>query len=1211
MSFKSFLTNQEIKELQLREAQSQRSQKRTAEQIEAIYTQGSNILVSASAGSGKTFVMVERIISQILCGISVDRLFISTFTVKAAGELKERLEKKLREALQETDDKALKQYLSEQLSSLPVADIGTMDAFTQQILNRYGYILGIAPNYRIIQDKSEQDILKDEVFSDLFSDYSQGRQAHLFRKLVKNFSGYRKDLQAFKQVVYQIHAFSQSTSNPKKWLQNVFLKGAQTYTDTDSVPKLFISNLLAAMQEAADSLRDVTELEDYKKYTSKGKLTAAYQKHLRIIENLSDWALHFAENYGKGSLSDFIGDVTDLLPAGSAVTVAGRKYPVFKNLHSRLNSFRHLETVLSYQAESLPLLELLQAFVLDFSQQYLQAKIQESVFEFTDIAHFAIAILEENETIRHAYQDKYYEVMVDEYQDTNHMQERLLELLSNGRNRFMVGDMKQSIYRFRQADPQIFNQKFKDFQENPDAGRLIILKENFRNHVNVLASVNSLFSHLMDEQIGDILYDKNHKLVAGSAGQQLLHPQNETEFLIYDTDSQTQAEEELSDDLISPGEVKLVAQEIIRLHNEQGVAFEDISLLVAARTRNDDIVQTFNKFGIPLVADGGEQNYLKSVEVMVMLDTLRSIDNPLNDYALVALLRSPMFAFDEDELARLSLQTLKDGHQQNFYEKIENVFVRRGQHMELIHPELQMKVEAFLKVFRSWRDFARLHLLYDLIWKIYNDCFYYDYVASSPNGRQAQANLYALALRADQFEKNGFKGLSRFITMIDRILETDNDLADVEVAAPKQAVNLMTIHKSKGLEFKYVFLLNMDKKFSPADSRSPIILSRQNGAGIKYTADMKQELEESSLPSVRVRMETLPYQINQQELKLAALSEQMRLLYVAMTRAEQKLYLVGKGSQEKWDSRWSADSPQGQFLPVSDREQATSFQDWVLAVQAAYSQEDLHLKIRFITDEDLKTEPIGRLQNPSSDLISKKAESNRLEELQQALAMLENVEQVNERYEAAITLPTVRTPSQIKKLYEPVLDREGVAVADSLYQSSPAFKLPNFSQRQKADAAVLGSAVHELLQRLPLSKKVTMSDITASMAELNADQAVKDSIQVDKILAFFEQTELGQLIQKNADKVHREAPFAMLKDDPASQEKFVVRGIIDGYILLSDRLVLFDYKTDKFTNPQTIKQRYQGQMALYAEALSRSYSMECVDQYLVLLGGEKLEVLKL
>ncbi|WP_024784786.1 helicase-exonuclease AddAB subunit AddA [Streptococcus mutans] len=1212
MTFKSFLTDQEIASLQIQEAQSDKKQKRTPEQIEAIYTSGTNILVSASAGSGKTFVMIERIMDKILRGVTIDQLFISTFTVKAAGELKERLEKKITEQLRLTNDTALKQFLSEQLLGLQTADIGTMDAFTQKLVTQYGYTLGISPNFRILQDKSEQDLLKNDVFDDLFTDYRTGDQAELFTKLVRNFAGNRKDSSNFRQIIYKIYDFSQATDNPQRWLLENFLKGANTYKDFSAIPEQEVKDFLNTLQETALALRDVTDLEDYKQVTAKGTPTAAYQRHLKMIEQLQDWVLHFDNLYGRDGLGKLANDIATLIPSGNDVTVAGVKYPVFRSLHSRLRGLKHLETIFKYQDQSLPLLQVLQSFALDFSKQYLQAKMQENAFEFSDIAHFAIQILEENDAIRQLYIDKYHEVMVDEYQDNNHTQERMLELLSNGRNRFMVGDIKQSIYRFRQADPQIFNQKFKDFQEHPEHGKLILLKENFRSQSEVLDATNSVFTHLMDETVGEILYDDTHQLVAGSSAQKIPYPQNETQVLIYDTKDQQNQDLAVEDDSnqISLGEVKLVAKEIIRLHNEEKVQFEDITLLVSSRTRNDGILQTFDDYGIPLVTDGGEQNYLKSVEVMVMLDTLRSIDNPLNDYALVALLRSPMFAFDEDDLARLALQNLPDQHKQNLYEKMENARNGQGQQVQLITEALSAKLDAFFETFLSWRKFSLLNSLYDLIWKIYNDKFYYDYVGSLPKSEQRQANLYALALRADNFEKIGFKGLSRFIRMIDKILENQNDLADVEVALPKNAVTLMTIHKSKGLEFKYVFILNIDKKFSIQDMTSPLILSRQNGVGIKYIADMKEELEEKLLPTVKVSMDTLPYQLNKRELRLATLSEQMRLLYVAMTRSEKKLYLVGKGSQEKLGDQYDGKS-ENNHLPVADREHYLTFQDWLLAIEAAYAADELHFKTSFITDEDLTEDKMGSLEAEQAYDADNLKDNRQSDDIARALDMLEAVEKLNQHYKAAIHLPTVRTPSQIKKFYEPVMETEGVEVMQTSYQTKPKFELPQFSKKAGQDPTALGSSVHELMQRLHLSEQVSLEDILTALAELSVEENVKKAIQVDKILHFFQTSQLGKLIQANADKVYREAPFAMLQADPASGEDYVVRGIIDGYILFDNRIVLFDYKTDKFTNSQAIKERYQGQMTLYAQALSQSYNIQQVDSYLILLGGEKLEVVEI
>ncbi len=1208
MTFKPFLTAEAISSLQQKEAQSSKAQKRTPEQIEAIYSYGNNILVSASAGSGKTFVMVERIIDKILRGITVDQLFISTFTVKAAGELKERLEKRISQSLQKATDNDLKTYLNEQLLALQTADIGTMDAFTQKLVNQYGYTLGISPTFRIMTDKSEQDLVKNDVFADLFADYMTGQNQDIFRKLVRNFSGNRKDSSAFRGIVYKIYDFSQATDNPKKWLAEVFLKGAKTYTDFSAIPDQEVADFLACMHETANQLQDVTDLEDYKQKTAKGTPTAAYKKHLNMIEHLHEWAMHFETLYGRDGLGRLATDVADLIPSSSAVTVAGVKYPIFKTLQGRLTGLKHLETIFKYQLESLPLLELLQAFMQDFSEQYLQAKIQENTFEFSDIAHFAIQILEENPDIRELYQDKYHEVMVDEYQDNNHTQERMLELLSNGHNRFMVGDIKQSIYRFRQADPQIFNQKFKDFQEHPEHGKLILLKENFRSQSEVLDATNSVFTHLMDESVGEILYDGMHQLVAGSPAQKEAHPENETQVLIYDTDDSSELASSPEEEQINPNEVKLVAKEIIRLHNEEGVAFEDITLLVSSRTRNDGILQTFEHYGIPLVTDGGEQNYLKSIEVMVMLDTLRALDNPLNDYALVALMRSPMFAFNEDDLARLALQTNEDETRANLYQKLEHALANQGQHAELVKPALRQKLKDFMTCFSKWRDFAKWHSLYDLIWKIYNERFYYDYVGNLPRAEQRQANLYALALRANNFEKTGFKGLSRFIRMIDRVLESENDLADVEVALPKHAVNLMTIHKSKGLEFKYVFILNIDKKFSIQDMMSPLILSRQNGAGIKYLADMREELDTDVFPTVKVSMDTLPYQLNKRELRLATLSEQMRLFYVAMTRAEKKLYLVGKASSEKLVDKYSGKS-ENNHLPVAEREAFMTFQDWMLAIHESYK--NLPFQVEFVTDEDLTEEKIGQIEVKSAITPDDLSNNRQSENIAEALDRLEAVEELNAKYQSAINLPSLRTPSQVKKLYEPVMDTDGVDVMAKKDQVKPSFALPDFSKKAKVEATAIGSAMHELMQRISLSQKVTLEDISTALTQVSAEDEVKARIRLENVLDFFENSSLGQLIQQNTDKIYREAPFAMLKEDPESKEKFVVRGIVDAYLLLEDRLVLLDYKTDKYTNSEEIKDRYQGQMALYAEALSKSYHIDQVDKYLVLLGGERLEVVKI
>ena len=883
----------------------------------------------------------------------------------------------------------------------------------------------------------------------------------------------------------------------------------------------------------------------------------------------------------------------------------------------RLRSFDQqlyqLDFIEQHQDECLPLVELLRDFVADFAQSYLERKKAENAFEFGDISHFAIEILETFPEVRRFYQERYHEVMVDEYQDTNHTQERMLDLLSKGQNRFMVGDIKQSIYRFRQADPQIFSDKFKAYQEDSSQGKLIVLKENFRSHLEVLEATNDVFKRLMDEEVGEIDYNETHYLVVGNRAKREPNPANRASFLIYEG-SKESPEEEADEGLpqaVSAGEVDLVIKEIIRLHNEEGVAFKDITLLTASRTRNDLILAAFEQHQIPLVPDDGAANYLQSVEVLVMLDTLRTINNPLNDYALTALLKSPMFDFGEDELARLSLQASQEHSQENLYEKLVNALQGRGLHPALVTQELQKKLQHFHETLQSWRTYSKTHSLYDLIWKIYQDRFYYDMVGTLVNGAQRQANLYALSLRANEYEKSSFKGLSRFIGMIDRILENQHDLASVPVAAPKDAVRLMTIHKSKGLEFKYVFLLNMDKAFNRQDSSSAIILSRTKGVGIKYVADVSVSVEDPYAPNqLRISMDTLPYQQNLAELQLASLSEQMRLLYVAMTRAETKLYLVGKGSQEVLDKRQWGKSQQGR-LSASLRSQLSNFQDWLYAIQAVFSDENLAYETRFVTDEELTAEEIGRINEPVLFPADDLADNRQSDDIRRALDILESVDRLNSQYRSAIELPSVRTPSQIKKFYEPIMDTDGLDIMDErvAFRLQTSFDLPDFGKKAKVTGAQVGSAVHELMQRIPLDKKPDMAVLRSALARVQADEAVKKQIQLPKIASFFE-TDLGRLLIENSDRVRREAPFAMLKQDEASGQEFVLRGILDGYLLFEDRIILFDYKTDKYKESSELIARYHGQLDLYAQALSRSYGISQIEKYLILLGGEQLQVVK-
>ena len=1212
----SFLTEEEIQKMQVVEASSSKEQKKTAEQIEAIYTSGQNILVSASAGSGKTFVMAERILDQLARGVEISQLFISTFTVKAATELKERLEKKISQQIQETDDVDLKQHLGRQLADLPNAAIGTMDSFTQKFLGKHGYLIDIAPNFRILQNESEQLLLKNEVFHKVFEDHYQGENKEKFSRLVKNFAGRGKDERGLRQQVYKIYDFLQSTSNPQKWLSESFLKGFEKADFTSEKEKL------------TEQIKQVLwDLESFFRYhldnDAKEFPKAAYLENVQLV---LDQIASLNQESDRQAYQAVLARVVAISKEknGRALANSSRKADL-KTLADAYNEERKAQfaklgkladqiTILDYQERyhegTWDLAKTFQTFMSDFVEAYRERKRQENAFEFADISHYTIEILENFPQVREAYQERFHEVMVDEYQDTNHIQERMLELLSNGHNRFMVGDIKQSIYRFRQADPQIFNEKFQRYAQNPQEGKLILLKENFRSSSEVLSATNDFFARLMDQEVGEINYDSMHQLVFANT-KLTPNPCNKTEFLLYDKGDSGQEKEESDEDTKLTGEMRLVIKEILKLHQEKGVAFKEIALLTSSRSRNDQILLALSEYGIPVKTDGEQNNYLQSLEVQVMLDTLRVIHNPLQDYALVALMKSPMFGFDEDELARLSLQKAEDKVQENLYEKLVNAQKQDTVEKDLIHTELAEKLNQFMDILDSWRLYAKTHSLYDLIWKIYNDRFYYDYVGALPNGLARQANLYALALRADQFEKSNFKGLSRFIRMIDQVLEAQHDLASVAVAPPKDAVELMTIHKSKGLEFPYVFILNMDQDFNKQDSMSDVILSRQNGLGVKYIAKVETGAVEAHYPkTIKLSIPSLTYTQNEKELQLASYSEQMRLLYVAMTRAERKLYLVGKGSREKLEAKEYPAANNGK-LDSNTRLQARNFQDWIWAISKVFTKDNLNFSYRFVGEDQLTREAIGELENKSPLQDSSQASNRQSETIKEALEMLKEVEVYNTLHRAAIELPSVQTPSQIKKFYEPVMDMEGVEIAGQ--SQSPekkiSFDLPDFSTKEKVTGAEIGSGTHELMQRIDLSQQPTLASLTEILKQVQTSPAVREKINLSKILAFFD-TPLGQEILANTDHLYREQPFSMLKKDQKSQEDFVVRGILDGYLLYENRIVLFDYKTDRYDEPSQLIDRYRGQLALYGEALSRAYSIENIEKYLILLGKDEVQVVK-
>ena len=1205
------LSDQEIDLLQ--QAEIGKEMPKTPEQIEAIYRTGTNILVSASAGSGKTFVMTERIINLILNGVSLKNLFISTFTNKAAAELKLRLDKKIRETRAHERSFEEIHLLTAALQDLSTADIGTMDSFTLKFLKENFYLKNLDPTFRLLVDSTEQEVIKRDIFDQLVEEHlaDQGIiSQERFIQVMNNFSNDRK-IDAFYSVLNKINTFADSLENPIDWLENDFLNGFSTYQSFTDLPDTFTNGLQESLQEIYRALLEnlssgvitgpakINNTEEFLANFEYLYDCLGQKQFQKFAEFYRQMKFQFVPNANNKDNRDEVLEAQKLSLKTLITTNKAR-------LDQFIEAIKHQDIIEKYHQPASALTHDLQVIALAFYQRYHDYKLKNACLEYADVTHLTIEILQENEVLRKVYQTQYFEVMVDEYQDTNHLQEAMLRLLSNGKNSFMVGDVKQSIYGFRLADPSLFMSKYEAYQQ-PDAdGKLIRLKENFRSYPEVINFTNQIFEHLMDKKIGEMVYGPEEKLVVGNPKlAQETSPDLTAELLIYKDEKSVSSE---TDDAVSTDELVVTAQAIRQLLSK-GTQPKDIVILVRSKTNNAEIERVLQSFDIPVVLDEGKMNYLQAMEVLVMLDVLRAIDNPLFDVSFVALLKSPLFDFSENDLAIISLQASNDV---NFYDKYQKARCQNGLKADLIDTTLSVKLQHFENTFSKWCQLAHQESLHSLIWEIYRDTHYYDYVGGMKNGQLRQANLAALADRAATYESSGYKGLFQFIKMIDNFMDSKNDLAAVNIALPSDAVRVMTIHKSKGLEFPYVFILNVNKKFNTKDLSSDLILSRKNGAGISFLADFKKEID-TEFPYAMVKMTTLPQMANALEKEYQALAEEMRMLYVAFTRAVKKIYMVGKVDASKLDEdnqfiayQTAAFNANG-ILDDTLRQSSQGYLNWVLGVyQATTVKKASGLKVRVVEDDDLKDMvPVDQKNQLSFETLI--AESKQyddamttIEEVKLAKQILDSADKLNDKYTVGINLPTIQTPSQIKKRYEHLISEQDVVVSN--HQKYSQFEF--LKTDKKVSPTELGSAVHELMQSLDFSN-VTRETLSKTIESLTVRDEVKQKIKVDQILSLFD-TDFGQMMVTHHKSMTREAPFSMLKTDQASGEQYVIRGIIDGFIKLADKIILFDYKTDHFTNLEAIpeiKARYQMQMSLYEESLTTAFKQEKIEQYLILLGG--------
>ncbi|GCF93626.1 ATP-dependent helicase/nuclease subunit A [Enterococcus florum] len=1209
----------------------------TDAQWQAIYDRGDNLLVSASAGSGKTAVLVRRVIEKIKRQrLSVDELLVVTFTEAAASEMKERVQQALQEAINEETDQQLKNHFTRQLTLLPMANISTLHSFCSKVIQRFFYLIDLDPSYRMLTDATETILLKEDVWDELREESYEENQ-EIFYRLTENFSNDRSDL-GLETLILSMYEFARANPDPFSWLDSLLKNYAvEDLTKSRLYRDSLRPQLIQTVQGAVDAYQEIKRsseaIEELKKiyviaetegkncesllhYLEKDQLNQAYEwfdqlnfptfptPRKKEVKELYEEEIETAKEFRQSAKDELTQLKKSFFNASPEEQIERLKqaYPIVEEL---------------IRVEKL------------FIQRYSEKKREKGLLDFNDLEHFTLQILQQEVDGEHPaeihYRQRFKEVLVDEYQDINQLQETILRKLAdpnpeNG-NLFMVGDVKQSIYGFRLADPTLFIKKYHDFAEQK-AGRRIVLAENFRSRKEVLDFTNLIFKQLMDQDLGQIEYDQEAELINGFSGFPV-SDQFDVELMIYEKDLETP--EWIEDK--ATGEIFMVANKIRQLIADgfevydkkqkamRPVKYQDIVLLTPTKGNNLTILEVFKQLDIPL-AINDTQNYFQSTELRVMIALLQIIDNPYQDIPLAAVLRSPIVGLAEEELAQIRLALPK----KEYYRAVKR-YIQENDNT------ITQKLTAFMQQFLQWREDSRREDLADLLTKIYNETAYLDYVLGMPAGRQRHANLLALVERAKDYERSSFRGLYQFIRFIEKMQEKDKDLAEPQSQEISDAVRVMTIHASKGLEFPVVFLMDMSKAFNLTDTRRSYTFDEKTGIGVKYLT-----------PDTRVRVNTLAFDAVQQQNLRKLLSEEMRKLYVALTRAEQKLFLVGSYKhKEEALKKWSlAGTSHGLVLSANLRKSGT-FLDWV--GQALFRHP---LMEKYQTEYPIDKQP-ELIHHPAIFSIHFYAPNQIAEAMQEFVTgkktevMItdpqEDVTELKKRltftypYEEATMTTSYQSVSELKRMYDdpdnqttiPLRPSEAAELQTNQYRfTEDRFNGPRFLETAaELSSTEIGTATHLVMQLIPLDRKPTEESLRQLIEALTASQTITkelaEAIEVDRLLEFFDSS-LGKLILDNPELVHREEPFAMLlpakqvfSDYPAGDE-LLVHGIIDGFIEFSDYLVLYDLKTDHFYEAREAQliERYRGQLNLYKEALEKAKDKPVGSLNLVFLRGNKI-----
>jgi ATP-dependent helicase/nuclease subunit A len=1235
----------------------------TEDQWKAIMEKNKDILVAAAAGSGKTAVLVERIIQKILSEdepIDVDELLVVTFTNASAAEMRHRIGEALEKAIN-IDPKS--RHLRKQLSLLNKASISTLHSFCMEVIRKYYYLIDVDPGFRIA-DETEAQLIRDEVMDELFEEEYGLKDNEAFFRLVDSFTSDRSD-SALMDIVRDIYDFAVSNPMPSHYLQSMIdMYDTTKVANIEELP--FIQALLFDIELQLEGAKEMIlrGLEVTKLPGGPAPRAENFLEDLNVIDTLvqanrDSWsALYNAmQTWSFTRAKQVKGDHFDKELTEKAQKLRDKAKKKIQDIKEEL-FVRKPEGFLQDMDQMRPLIETLVHLVTAFSERFEKAKREKGLVDYADLEHYCLAILTGEITsdgVFHpseaaiAYRNHFNEVFVDEYQDVNMVQETILRLVAkedeiNG-NLFMVGDVKQSIYRFRLAEPNLFLGKYNRFrQDGNGTGLRIDLARNFRSRKEVLEGTNYLFKQIMGVRVGEIEYDEAAELRPGAPYPEdepfpielLLINQNndgkelppeatesETETVPSEFDEVDLEKSQLEARVMASKIKQLIANET-KVYNPKTasyrpVMYRDMVILLRSMTWAPQIMEEFKQQGIPIYANLST-GYFEATEVAIMMSLLRVIDNPFQDIPLASVLRSPIVGLNEEELAQIRLH-----NKGTFWESLKR-FCRSTPTEKT--EQVYEKGRRFYEYLDEWRSMARQGSLSELIWQLYRDTQFYDFVGGLPGGKQRQANLRALYDRARQYEQTSFRGLFRFLRFVERMIERGDDLGAARALGEQEdVVRIMTIHSSKGLEFPVVFIAGLSRNFNMSDIRKPYMLDKEYGIAAKYV-NIEKRISYPSLPQIAFKRRK----------KMEMLAEEMRVLYVALTRAKEKLYLIGtlKDADKKIEQWNDVTANTDWLLKDYERAGAGCYMDWVgPALIRHQDSQDFRKSDHTLVPTQITCHPsawkmtVMSAEEVKSQEIIKKMETDTLLERVEKKEMIPITSPFGEEIKSRLTWEysfanasthrSKQSVSEMKRQREMSDEHSGTELLSKFKKSIT--KRPKFMQEKSLSPAERGTALHMVMQHVDLKRPVTLENVESQVERMVNDELLTveqaEVINTQLIAEFFE-SDLGKRIM-NAKVVNREIPFTLSL--PASEvypawkdedESVFVQGIIDCVFEDENGLVLIDFKSDGISDrykggfiqaKPILEERYRLQINLYTKALEQIWKRKVNERYLFFFDG--------